>query len=197
MGVNSRVPSRTLDALRLRYRDIVRFYSRAQIQPLRGPWTRVLSCNAVSSAKNNDRWTRSHPPTPQLRFPCAWMHESFPSHNRIVPVCRLLENNRRESAVADVIRLSTMQTKEGFDSRLQLPHTKTAGTPGHSQTDLSLLARTTSCSSRMRHSPTTARPIKILPVPQLGPIAIWRNGCRETLARVRRAQGKHFGLQKI
>jgi hypothetical protein len=70
--------------------------------------------------------------TPLLSFPCAWTHQSFPSHNPIVPVCRLLESNRRwqlsatmhwsrlrdkESALADVIRLSTVQTKKGFESR--------------------------------------------------------------------------------
>ena len=118
-------------------------------------------------------------------------------------ICRLATTHwsrlrDKESAVADVIRLSTMQTKEGFDSRLQLPHTKTAGTPGHSQTDLSLLARTTSCSSRMSHAaPRQGRRLQCGRWHSWALVAIWRNGCAETQARVRRARGKHFGLQKI
>jgi hypothetical protein len=72
----------------------------------------------------------------------------------------------KESALSDVIRLATVQTKKGFDSRLWLPHAKAAGLSGHPQCDLSLLARTTSCGSRIRHSATTARSIAMLPVAQ-------------------------------
>jgi len=42
----------------------------------------------------------------------------------------------------------------------------------------------TSCSNGMRHSATTARSITVLRVAQLGPIAIWRNGCVEMQARL-------------